>query len=330
MTGGLAGCFSEPVEHVAVWSEFLSLSEVRDHLPVLAQFDADLYLAVQPDDLSGELVAFLGDARAAGVEVRPWLQLPGAGIWMNEDNAQAFADFTQTFLDWAGANGVPVEWLIFDLEPSFEYAQQIQASADSGGVLAAIELLASHQDFEQFEAARQIIRDLVEQLHDSGIQVMAVTLPWTIDDLVDGDADIQDMFDTPLADVEWDQISVILYRPTLSDLLGVRLRPGYVSSYARSMASRYGDRAQVAIGNIATPGLLVPPGYTESFSVYRDVTAARSAGVGDVSLYSLDGMVLEGGPDVWLSAATRTTLSRPYLDPITALVRLAFVLLDRV
>ncbi|MCZ6682816.1 MAG: hypothetical protein O7B26_06500 [Planctomycetota bacterium] len=324
----VCGCFNDPVEQLAVWSEFLTLDEVREHLPVLAEHGADLYLAVRPDDLNDALRAFLVDAESAGVAVRPWLQLPEMGIWLNEDNAAEFRAFSGLFLDWADANGIAVEWLIYDIEPAFDYAVALAQAASNGEIGAVIELVLSHRDPARYRAALATMQDMVGDVHARGVRAMAVTLPWIIDDLSDGDPDIQDLFDTPFADIPWDEISVILYRETFEAFFGLPLSPGFVARYAESIHRRYGEDAQVAIGTISGPGLLTAPGYTDPFDVSLDVSAARSAGIRSVSLFSLDGMILAGGVERWLAAASGSTLHYAYPDPFASLIRLGFGGLD--
>ena len=328
---GLAatGCFNDPVSELAVWSEFLPPQEVSGQLPALARFEADLYLAVQPDDLGEDLLALLREAKTQNVGVRLWPQLPDLGVWINETNAVEFGVYVFELLEWMAANDVSVDWIIFDLEPSFEYAEQLRGTLSEEGLAGVLDLLAAHRVPEDFEAARRTIAEIVEQLHSVDVRAMAVTLPWMIDDLADSDADLQDIFDTPLAGIGWDKISVMAYRPWFSDFVGASLSPGFVGSYAESIAALFGDRAQVAIGNISSPGLLLPQGYSDPFDVTRDVAAARSAGVADVSLYSLDGMVLAGGAERWLAAASGPTLALNQADLPTVLMRQVFGLLDR-
>jgi hypothetical protein len=325
----LVGCYNEPPENLAVWSEFLPFAEVQAHLPTLARFGADLYVAVRPDDLGDELAMLFAQAGAAGVEVRAWLQLPESGVWVNEGSAADFADFAAEFLDFAAANGIKVEWIVFDLEPPFELAEKLREAAAAGGLEELIGLLIDRRDPVRFEAARLVLRQLVDELHGAGLKAMAVTLPWTIDDLEDGDDDLQDLFETPLAGIPWDQVSVIVYRPAMSELLSLPLPAAYVASYGESMRLLFGGNAQLAIGNISTPGLLVASGYADPFDIALDVSAARSAGITDLSVFSLDGMVLEGGPEVWLAAATGPTLSFSRPAPLVAAIRFAFGFLDR-
>jgi hypothetical protein len=323
------GCLNEPPAELGVWSEFLAPAEVRTHIPTLSQFDAELHLAVRPQDLNDELWALLREAAAAGVGVRPWLQLPEHGVWLNEQNISEFGEFARRFLLRAADNDIAVDWLIFDLEPGLAYAEALRSVAASGDFEALLQLLGTHRDVEGFEVASLGLRELVDELHARDVRVMVATLPWTIDDLGDSDADLQDVFDTPLADVPWDQVCVMVYRPVFAELFGVPLSPGYVASYARSAQMVFGADTQVAIGNISTPGLLVPPGYTDPVAMRLDVSAALSAGLDSVSVFSLDGMVVAGGPERWLAAVWAPTPRLCYPDPITAVVRSMLNWLDR-
>lgn len=324
------GCFNETPAELAVWSEFLPLDELREHVPTLAEFETGLYLAVRPDDVEGDaLWTFLKDAWAADVPVRLWLQLPEQGVWLNEENVTEHAAFARRLVELADEHEAPIEWLIFDLEPDFAYAEALRAAANSGNVQSLLDLLGGHLDAVAFEQATAAVHEIVTDLHDRNVNVMAVTLPWTIDDLADGDADLQDLFDTPLADIPWDQVAVMAYRPVFAELFGVPLSPGYVAGYARSLREAFGSRAHVAVGNISTAGRLVPPGYVDPFDVRRDVSAACSAGIDSMSLFSLDGMLEEGGVRRWLESATTPTPRIPYLDPLADLLRVGLNWADR-
>jgi hypothetical protein len=248
----VGGCINSPPAEVGVWSEFLPYADVQTELTTLAAYDADLYVAVTPDTLGDALWELCNAARAAGVDVRLWLQLPAQGVWLNEENIGDFVRFTGTVLDAAVTAGVPVEWLIFDLEPALAYAETLRDTI-ARDPAALLSLLGEHRDPAAFVAAQGELRALVDTLHDRDVQVMAVTLPWIVDDLLDGDVDIQDIFDPPLAGLPWDQVCVMVYRPTFAEMLGVELCPGFVGSYARRCA-RFtggcagGDRERGAAG----------------------------------------------------------------------------------
>lgn len=323
-----AACYNSPPEHVGVWSEFLPLDQVRGELPALAVRHCELYLAVNPMTLNDDMAAFVAEANSAGVPVRLWLQIPSEGIWLNDENADAFADFTNTTLDWIDAHELPVNWLIFDIEPAYEYAEALADSFANIGLLAAFDLFQMHRDLSEFNAARTTIQSMLDVIHARGRQVMAVTLPWVVNDVRDGDEDLQDIFDTPFAMLDWDAVSFTLYRSSLSEIVGVPLTPAFVTEYAIGIRALYGDDAEIAIGTISTPGLITSTGYEVPLDISWDVMAVRAAGLRNISVYSLDGMLVAGGTTPWLDAATGPTLTVPVVDPLSGFTPFLFNGLD--
>lgn len=322
------GCYNAPPDKLAVWSEFLPTGEIRPALSALAERRCELYLAVHPQMLDGELVAFVQDAHDAGVNVRLWLQLPDDGIWLNDTNATAMADFANETLDWIDANSLPVDWLIFDVEPSYDYAEALANRLADEGILGAFDLLQMHRDLAAFSAARETLQDMVASIHARGLRAMAVSLPWVVEDSADGDDDLQDIFDTPFTAIDWDSTSFILYRSSLSELVGIPLSPAFVAEYARRIRSRFGNDAEIAIGTISTPGLITTSGYVDPIDLWLDVMAVRASGLGNISVYSLDGMLVAGGAGPWLDAASGPTVTLPIVDPFAGVVPLLFGGLD--
>lgn len=325
-----AGCQNQPPPEIAVWSEFLPPALVMPHIETLAAKNATLYIAVRPDELNDELADLIRQANAAGVAVHPWLQLPDMGIWVNEFSAAAFAVFAFEYLDWADARGLTPHWLIFDLEPPFELSETLAATVESLGLLAAVDLLQANHDPATFDAATDVLKSMVDDLHARDVRATAVILPWIIDDLSDGDRDIADAFETPLEGIDWDRISAILYRPTFARFFDMPLSPGFVSSYASTLRSRYGDRVEIALGNIGDEGLLVGDGYTDTARITEDLTAIRTVGVNRISLFSLDGMIGTGGPARWMDAATSPTIIQSQIDLRVAVIRTGFGIFDRI
>jgi hypothetical protein len=316
-----SGCQDDPTGSRAVWSERVPLEDVRDHIATLARHNAELYLAVRPEDLGGELRELIRDANSSGVAVRPWLQLPDTGLWLNERNAVAFRDFASAYADWAEQNGVPTEWVVFDLEPSFDFADQVLALVGEGQLGAALDLAVAQFNPPDYAEARAEIAAMVADLHDRGIRCMAVTLPWVIDDLRDDDTDLQDISNIPVTGIDWDRVSIMVYRTTVTGQLDRAISPGYVASYARDIVALFGDRGAVAIGTIGSAGFLTDSGYVIPVELSLDVQAAASAGIHDISIFSLDGMVEVGDPDAWLEAAWQPTLGYAFPDLIVAIIR---------
>lgn len=317
-----------PPEHVGVWSEFVPSREAQRHLPALAAHGAELYLALREGELDEDTWALLAASREAGVPVRAWLQIPDAGTWLNETNIGDFRRFSDRLLTDAAGRGLSPEWIILDIEPALMLGEALRRAATSGDLPSLVELLADQYDPAAFAQAARELAGMVDELHVRGVRVMAVTLPWVVDDAVDEDTDIQDLLNMPVRGVDWDEVSVIVYRPVLEEYLGgVSLSSSVVQRYAIAAQRYFGNRVELALGNIGSPGLLVPAGYTDPADLTADLAAARSAAITRVSVFSQDGMIEQGGVSRWLDAMARPTQPSYALwsavDPIRRMIELA-------
>ncbi|MBI2894997.1 MAG: hypothetical protein HYY06_15690 [Deltaproteobacteria bacterium] len=290
---------------VALWSEFMSDDEVRERLPLLADEGADLYLAVQSTRIGdAALEELLQGASEAGVGVRAWLLLPEAdGYWPNETNLEAMREAAMAFADWREAAGLPVEWMVFDMEMSLERTRDIAATMEEEGVLAGLQRILDGRDPAAFEAHRAELVALVGDLQARGLKVMCVTYPTVLDDPTDGDEDIQDEMDVPIAGVPWDEASFMVYQSLIYDLSGSWHGPDVIESYAASAREQFDDRAAVALGIVGETGIdPVEMPYPDAETLLADHAAARAAGISTVSIYSLDGVALQHDPGEWIDA----------------------------
>jgi len=287
---------------LAVWSEFMSDDEVRAALPFAADEGIDLYLAIPSARLGDPALAdLLRDIAGAGVGVRAWLLLPEAdGYWPNEHNVEAFGAAALALADWRNEVGLPVDWIIFDMEMSLQRTREVASVIEERGTIAGLDLIRDGRDPETFELSRQAYSDLVGQLQARGLRVMCVTYPTVLDDLDDGDDDIQDELDVPIFGVGWDQASFMVYQSLVFDLSGEWHGPDVIASYSRTAVDSFGDRAAVALGIVGGAGISQPNmPYPDPETLLADHAAARAAGV-PVSVYSLDGLMQQSAPGDWL------------------------------
>lgn len=315
--------------HLAVWSEFLEPATVEAQLELLAQHRVALYLAIRSEVIGDTaLRRLLRRARELGVEVRAWLLLTDdEGYWPGERNLDAFDALVQRFWSWNLAEQLGVRWIIADIEPPLATSRALFDAVAGGSIADALPLLLQNRDPVAFEKARLRWARAVERWQAQGISVMAVTFPLALDDDDDGDATIQDVLETPIAGIGWDEISFMLYQNVFEDFAGTRVGPRLIYDYLVRARTLFGDRASVALGLIGTIGKSGSerPGYVDPDALREDIAAALAAGVDRVQLFSLDGILAEpGAPSRWFDALDVTPsipAPSPALDELRGLLR---------
>lgn len=290
----------------ALWSEFLDDDGLRAQLGFLAEEQADLYLAI-PEARIGDadLEALIRDAHDAGVGVRAWLLLSEEdGYWPNEHNVAAMREAATAFADWRDRVALPVGWVVFDMEMSLARTRAVSDTIDADGPLAGLQALLDGEDPEAFAQHRDELAALVGDLQARGLRVMSVTYQTVLDDLADGDDQIQDRMDVPIFGVPWDEASFMVYQSLIHDLSGSWHGPDVIESYARTAVETFGDGASVALGIVGSASIdPVEAPYPDAATLLADHAAAHAGGIARVSVYSLDGVLQQDDPGAWLDAA---------------------------
>lgn len=279
---------------------------VADALPALAKHGATLMLSLPSRRIGDSAVAAL-TRRAAelSVPVRFWLLLEREhGYWTNEHNVDQFVRAMEHVARWRDSPAGPrVSGITLDLEPSFDYSEQLRAAqkSDPGAWLA---LLASHVQPERFSAARDALAGAVRDSAARGLPVHGVTYPLVLDAPPGSDA-VEDAFDIPVSGIDWDEVSFMVYQTAFAQQAGSWFGPDLVHRYARAAVERFGDRAGLDLGVVGPHGLGLEPGdrYPDVHALRADFAAARAAGIPPerVRVYGLHGMLDSGGVAHWLS-----------------------------
>ncbi len=309
---------------VAVYSEFLAYDAVEATLPALASRGAALSVAV-PSTAIGDagLAALLRAAEAASVEVRLWFLLPTEdGYWPNEDNLDTFGAEVTRLLDWLEADGLVAAAIVYDLEPALAYSEELRAGFAAASLDGLRALMSAHLDPVRYAASRDALSAQVMAIQARGYRVQAVTYPQVVDDLGDGDADLQDALDIPVDGVPFDEVAFMTYQTAFAEAQGAWVGPGLIRSYGADAVARFGDRATLALGIVGTASIveLDGPPYASPAQLAEDVAAALGAGVPRVEVYSLDGMVELGDVPGWL-AGTEAVPSTPAIEAQARVVR---------
>ncbi len=314
--GGLPSCGPDepsaqpdlPRETRAAYSETREFVMVEQSLGDLDTHGIELVQAFRPEDLrSPALRSLILASGARQIPFRAWITLPHEqGYWINESNLDPTGEAVDALLAWVAEEDLPVGWVTFDLEPAFDYSNQIREATQQAAATSSpdqlIELLASHVDPNGYEVARAKLQGIVERIHRAGLRAHAVTNPPVLDDLADGDTDLQDAFDTPVQGIDWDEVTFMVYRSSFADL-GTAVTPELFYSYGLDAVAGFGGRAGLDFGIIESKPDGSDHGYTDPALMRQDVAQAKAAGILHLNLYSFERARVRGNVDAWLSFA---------------------------
>ena len=295
-------------------AEQASLAEIRPALMDLAGHRMEIMVAVPEASFpSDQLVKLLQDAAAAGVEVRIWPLLPQSkGYWPNETNITSFAAYVDRILAWLQTRKLWAGAVVYDMEPAITYSKSIEKTYDKG-LGAVVALMKTHLDPAAHAKARATLTASIKRVQAAGLRAQCVTFPQVLDDLQDGDDDLQDALDIPVRGVPFDEVSFMVYQSTYARSVGSWIGPDLIRVYAAAARAAYGDRATIALGIVGRAGVMTQTAqlYKDPATLRQDVAAALYEKVKRVEVFSLDGMLLTGKLDAWLAATVDVEPQKP-------------------
>jgi len=300
-------------EHVGFYYESYDYVALKDYLEQIAPYGFSVDLAITYDKIgNAELADALHKADELGVEVRAWLLVEyELGYWPGEENAERFSEVVNQFVDWVESEKLPVKWIIVDMEMSLQKTNALTEMINSGDLLSALSLLLSNITPGQFAQSMEVFRELVNSLKLRGYHVGVVTYPLELDDLDDGDFDLEDIFQIPVGDVNYSEFAFMVYTSFYEDILTDTLRlpvtPYLIYEYARKAHKYYPTGACIALG------ITSDAGYSPE-RMAEEVAAIRAAGVERIMIYSLDGIYSREDftPENWFDALSAEPKIPPY------------------
>lgn len=252
----------------------------------------ELILAVHSDEVEGErpgLVEVVAKLNRAGVPVWAWLLLSDDEGGEEETepyacdvNAERFYDFWQRFRAWALEGGLDFKGVGLDFELPTEIIEAILGIDDGTPDLG---LLLSLNRPLRHESAGKIYRDLYQEVQASGYSTYGVCYFSMLDDLLDGDDDLQMFLATPgilpATASNLDVVSTMLYRSN-AEALGMDPGPYFIYAYGRTMHQAYGLQGTLVLK--AWPGEQDP----DLGRLLKDLHLAKNLGFDRIELYSLE------------------------------------------
>lgn len=297
-----------------IWCETVPHDELiqQGTVALLRRHAIEPIIAVWPETLSsiGRVVARFEDA---GLAVALWPMLADAdGRWANAGNAAAFAAFVDRV---AVVDPAPRE-IAIDLEPAIEAMRASIASR-----ARSVHYLPITLDRGAFAAADRALCELVDRLHARGLAVSAAIPPTALFDPPKerGRAPWQELLGTPVDGPAWDRVSVMLYTSILEgwsrgalDRADVR---ALFAHAARAAAARFGARAGASLGAVGTGAFGDEPTYRAPRELAEDAACAQAAGLDDLALFDLGGVLRRPPAEAWLDAFVATSAARSLPPP---------------
>jgi hypothetical protein len=291
------------------WAELISPGELTDRaLPLLREFGAGVAVAMYPVSLTRENAVALRELKGAGVEVTLWpLMEQDQGYFPGEGNVEEYSAMVRNLIDWARRNEVLPGLLAVDLEPPIEQLNEVFAA--TGGLAklrGAFNAARRNLDRERYYKAKAVLDGLNGWVQAQGVRTLAAVMPWVALEL-EGDHElIQDMNETPVAGISWDLISPMLYVTMLGGMaeraLNRRDANWLLYETCLKLRERYAGRAGVSLGLTGRGVLEDEPTFDDPGELVVGLEAALAAGVRDVSIYSLEGVLARDDPRPWLEA----------------------------
>ena len=264
---------------------------------LLARFDLDAAIAVRPHHAE-EAVGWVERARESGVRAALWPMIEdGEGRWLSAVNAGPFAAFVREVR--ARAPGADV---VLDLEPPFALVR----GALDGRPGAARGLLSLARETEGRRAGMEVIGALCRELREEGARITLGVVPFVLADR--GERGWGRVFGGPRG-LAADHVNVMLYTTLVEGYSRGLFRRedarALLAEGCRAAAERFGARASVSVGAVGAGALGDEPVYADAAALADDVAIALAAGVRDLWLFDLGGVLSRGAPERWLTAFTR-------------------------
>lgn len=301
-----------------IWSEFLPPGELGHPATraLLKRFGLQPIVALpggaQDEAMARALRACYDDGIVLGI----WPLLgDDEGYWPSADNALAFARGAKAALAFTRGAGVHVTTLAIDLEPTLALKRGLTRGSlwSRGACLWRADWDARHASRERrWDEAVYIYSQLADELRVESIESFSIVVPPVAFELASGGQRWQKLLSVPVLAPSFATLSPMIYSSVVRQAI-----PGKSAVLARALVADVSRRAArsrrpvcISIG-IVGPAATGGAGklgdercYESVAELQMDLALVRRAGIDDVALFSLEGLLGRDNPEAWLRAFT--------------------------
>jgi hypothetical protein len=274
----------------------LSYDEITEPslLAELAARRIDLLVAVTPERAAGA-AGLVASCRAAGVGIGLWPMVDdGHGRWPSAANAGWFIEYCRGLIASLRAAGAMPDEIAIDLEPPIDRVRGMLA----GSPRALLQLPGA--------GGMHALRELVGELHREPVRVSAAVTPLTVLPSALASRGWQRLLGTPVDGMEFDTVNAMAYTSLFEGYTrGLLRRPdalAMLAAIAGACARRWGARAAISLGVVGLGALGDERAYRTPRELAEDVALAEAAGIEELVLFALDGVLARPPRETWLDA----------------------------
>jgi len=290
---------------------------------LLKKYDIQICLCVREDQLNDELDNLYKAYEQAGLHILFWPLLPKKdGLYVNKETAEKYISYLEVIYGWAEKHNHKIDAVVVDVEPG------------SGG----FKKMVKDMDKKSWPQAMEKFSRIIQKIHGHDSLAIGVAFPFVSDDKRRGTHGWEDLFGGPVASVDWDYLAVMMYTSWFVQMLksaGMTFDAAHWVAYDYSvdLKNLWGDKAAVALG-VTNPGegkeTVI---YDSPEKIAPAIAAVREAGVRNIGIYDMKGILAAGDPEAWFKVLKDTPPGLPKKGKLAAknfrsLVRAAGRLLE--
>jgi hypothetical protein len=317
------------VDRRRIWSEHLPIERLvaPETQALLAEHQLQLIVAIQPQQIT-RVAELIEACRDHGVELALWPLLHDrAGRWASESNLVPYREHLLAVLAVIERVRFPMT-LVFDLEPPIDRMRKLlrlELGLRPAGVPTAL-LGGGVGRFDE----------LTRQVRQRGHTPIAVVPPMVLLDPARRRGGWQRLLETPVDGVGFERVIVMAYTSLFEGYsfgsVTRRDARSLLAHLALLARRRWGRRAALALGVVGGGALGDERPYRDLDELGDDVGLSLAAGVNDLSLFDLTGVLARAeGARPWLARFLETppSASLPRLTPRGAAILASGALVSR-
>lgn len=284
---------------------------------LLSRFGVQPLVALPPERETPAMADALARLSGAGpIGLWPLLE-DTEGYWPSDGNVQAFSARVDAALAFARRAGAQVRTVVVDLEPPLEVTHALFDDGPVGAMVTLSGRVRRAWRVDERRRREQARADFVAfgaRLEALGLESFATVLPNVLLDAPGGRGIWQALLETQALAPRWGRVCPMLYTSVFRSML-----PSGRAASARALAFelarrariRCGPRAAAALGLAGRGKLGSEPVLPSPEALAADVAVVRAAGLDDLALFSLEGVLDRDAPEAWLAAFAEARAAPP-------------------